>query len=156
MYARLRTKKDVIDAKYFDPTPVPSKFEVQMGNFRSRSPLSKNIVICSDGARNTCSEQVTNITGAGAHRGQGHRPSPRVAEGPETARRRLVLQHLGRSLAKERHMTAPAAKLKGGAIERVRYFPRQLMTAEDMRAEQEYFVERMRQAAPVVRKYPIT
>jgi len=29
-------------------------------------------------------------------------------------------------------------------LERVRYFPRQLMTAEDMRAEQDYFVERMR------------
>jgi hypothetical protein len=29
-------------------------------------------------------------------------------------------------------------------LERVRYFPRQLMTAEDMRAEQEYFLERMR------------
>jgi len=29
-------------------------------------------------------------------------------------------------------------------LERVRYFPRQLMTAEDMRTEQSYFVERMR------------
>jgi len=29
-------------------------------------------------------------------------------------------------------------------LERVRYFPRQLMTAEDMRAEQDYFVERLR------------
>lgn len=30
------------------------------------------------------------------------------------------------------------------ALERVRYYPRQLMTAEDMQAEQEYFVERLR------------
>jgi hypothetical protein len=30
------------------------------------------------------------------------------------------------------------------ALERVRYFARQLMTAEDMRAEQDYFLERMR------------
>ena len=29
-------------------------------------------------------------------------------------------------------------------LERVRYFPRQLMTAEDMRTEQAYFVERLR------------
>jgi hypothetical protein len=29
-------------------------------------------------------------------------------------------------------------------LERVRYFPRQLMTAEDMRTEQDYFVERLR------------
>jgi hypothetical protein len=29
-------------------------------------------------------------------------------------------------------------------LERVRYFPRQLMTAEDMRTEQSYFVERLR------------
>lgn len=33
---------------------------------------------------------------------------------------------------------------KPRALERVRYFPRQLMTAEDMRAEQDYFLERMR------------
>jgi hypothetical protein len=33
---------------------------------------------------------------------------------------------------------------KSYSLERVRYYPRQLMTAEDMSAEQEYFVERMR------------
>src|SRR6185312_834979 len=33
---------------------------------------------------------------------------------------------------------------KSAGLERVRYYPRQLMTAEDMSAEQEYFVERMR------------
>src|SRR6185295_8947161 len=33
---------------------------------------------------------------------------------------------------------------KPHSLERVRYYPRQLMTAEDMRAEQDYFVERMR------------
>jgi hypothetical protein len=33
---------------------------------------------------------------------------------------------------------------KAISLERVRYYPRQLMTADDMRAEQEYFLERMR------------
>jgi hypothetical protein len=33
---------------------------------------------------------------------------------------------------------------KSHSLERVRYYPRQLMTAEDMRAEQDYFVERLR------------
>lgn len=32
----------------------------------------------------------------------------------------------------------------GGPLERVRYFPRQLLAAEDMRAEQHYFRERMK------------
>lgn len=41
-------------------------------------------------------------------------------------------------------MTSLPPKLKGSVAERVRYFPRQLMTVEDMRAEQDYFVERMR------------
>lgn len=41
-------------------------------------------------------------------------------------------------------MTSLPPKLKGGVAERVRYFPRQLMTVEDMRSEQDYFVERMR------------
>lgn len=36
-----------------------------------------------------------------------------------------------------------SSKAKPG-LERVRYFPRQLMTAEDMNAEQAYFIERMR------------
>jgi len=38
-------------------------------------------------------------------------------------------------------MSTHAAK---PVLERVRYFPRQLMTAEDMRTEQAYFVERLR------------
>jgi hypothetical protein len=41
--------------------------------------------------------------------------------------------------------TAPATCATCGiALERVRYFPRQLITAEDMRAEQHYFRERLR------------
>ena len=32
----------------------------------------------------------------------------------------------------------------GSALERMRYFPRELITADDMRAEQEYFVNKMR------------
>src|SRR5687768_8699392 len=34
--------------------------------------------------------------------------------------------------------------LPGNVVERVRYFPRQLITADDMRAEQDYFRERLR------------
>jgi hypothetical protein len=41
-------------------------------------------------------------------------------------------------------MTAIARKPKGGFAERVRYFPRQIMTVDDMQTEQDYFVERMR------------
>ena len=32
----------------------------------------------------------------------------------------------------------------GSALERMRYFPRELITADDMRAEQEYFINKMR------------
>ena len=32
----------------------------------------------------------------------------------------------------------------GEPLERMRYFPRQLLTADDMRTEQEYFREKMR------------
>jgi hypothetical protein len=39
---------------------------------------------------------------------------------------------------------APAACSCGAPLERVRYFPRQLITAEDMRAEQHFFRERMK------------
>jgi hypothetical protein len=41
-------------------------------------------------------------------------------------------------------MSDPACTLCGGALERVRYFPRQLITADDMRAEQEYFLDKLR------------
>jgi hypothetical protein len=38
----------------------------------------------------------------------------------------------------------PTCVLCGTALERVRYFPRQLITADDMRAEQEFFLNKMR------------
>jgi hypothetical protein len=41
-------------------------------------------------------------------------------------------------------MTDPTCALCGTALERVRYFPRQLITADDMRAEQEYFLNKLR------------
>ncbi|MBS0559274.1 MAG: hypothetical protein JSR21_04390 [Proteobacteria bacterium] len=40
--------------------------------------------------------------------------------------------------------TGPACAACGTPLERVRYFPRQLITAEDMRAEQHYFREKMK------------
>lgn len=40
--------------------------------------------------------------------------------------------------------TATTCACCGGALERVRYFPRQLIAAEDMHAEQHYFRERMK------------
>jgi hypothetical protein len=40
--------------------------------------------------------------------------------------------------------TGPTCAACGAPLERVRYFPRQLITADDMRAEQHYFRERIR------------
>lgn len=41
-------------------------------------------------------------------------------------------------------MSAPVCKGNGTGLERVHYFPRQLITADDMRAEQEYFRQKIR------------
>lgn len=41
-------------------------------------------------------------------------------------------------------MSSTIDALDNAGLERVRYFARQLITAEDMRAEQEYFLERLR------------
>jgi hypothetical protein len=40
--------------------------------------------------------------------------------------------------------TAPCIQVSSSALERLNYFPRQLITADDMRLEQEYFLEKLR------------
>src|SRR5882757_1794308 len=67
-----------------------------------------------------------------------------LATAPKAALSHSRSQSPDANLSLVRRSPVPSSTSVANGLERVRYFSRQLITAEDMRAEQEYFINKQR------------